>query len=98
MSSDRAIFSVTNHHVEGCGTPPRIDDATPNRYLGYFENEYGEQSIFAYDRAARKGTLYMGDAGWEHPHTVVDGLVPGLILSPGERAWLSACWKAATRG
>ncbi len=26
------------------------DDSEPNRYLGYFENEHGEQAIFVYDR------------------------------------------------
>lgn len=38
----------------------------------------------------------MGDAGWERAHAVVDGVVPGLILGADERAWLAACWKAAT--
>lgn len=95
--SNRPIFSVANHHVDGCGKPPQIDDSTLDRYLGYFENEHSEQSIFIYDRATKKGTLYMGDAGWERPHAVVDGAVPGLILSAAERAWLTACWAAATR-
>ena len=95
--SNRPIFSVANHHVDGCGDPPSIDDSTANRYLGYFENEHGEQAIFVYDRTSRQGVLYMGDAGWERPHAVVDGSVPELILGADERAWLSACWKAATR-
>ena len=56
------LFSVANHHVDSCGTPPQIDESTPNRYLGYFENEHGEQTIFIYDRTTKKGTLYMGDA------------------------------------
>ena len=37
----RPIFSVANHHADGCGTPPRIDGAAPTRYVGYFENRHG---------------------------------------------------------
>jgi hypothetical protein len=93
----QVIFSVANQHVEGCGKPPSIDNREPNGYRGYFENDYGEQAIFVYNRTTGEGTLYMGDAGWETPHRVLNGAIPNLILSPAERAWLDACWKAATR-
>lgn len=92
--TEPAIFSVTNHHVPGCGTPPRIDDAAPGQYRGYFENEYGEQAVFVYDRTMQQGTLYLGDAGWETAYRVRDGVVPGLILSQLEQAWLRTCWTA----
>ena len=92
--SDIPIFSVTNHHVTSCGSPPQIDDTPPNCYRGYFENEHGEQAIFVYDRATGDATLYMGDAGWERPHRVADGRVPGLVLNAPEQAWLAACWQA----
>jgi hypothetical protein len=46
--SEQAIFRVTNHHADACGAPPAIDDSEPNHYLGYFENEHGEQAIFVY--------------------------------------------------
>jgi hypothetical protein len=95
--SEQPIFRVTNHHTNACGTPPTINDSEPNRYLGYFENEHGEQAIFVYDRTRRAGTLSLGDAGWERSHEVVDGAVPGVVLGAAERAWLAACWKAATR-
>jgi hypothetical protein len=97
--SEHPIFRVTNHHTDACGTPPAIDDSVPDRYLRYFENEHGEQAIFIYDRARRSGTLSLGDAGWEHSHAVVEGAVAGLALGAlgaVERAWLAACWKAAT--
>jgi hypothetical protein len=94
---EKPIFSVTNHHAEGCGAPPHVDDSAPKRYRGYFENEHGEQSVFVYDRATGTGTLQMGDAGWEVVHAVVDGDVPGLRLRPTERTWLAACWTAAVR-
>ncbi len=90
-----AIFSITNHHTPACGTPPRIDDAAPPQYRGYFENRYGEQAIFVYDETRRQGTLYLGDAGWDTPYPVVDGQVPDLLLGRDEQAWLRACWRAA---
>jgi hypothetical protein len=94
--SEQPIFRVTNHHTGACGRPPAIDDSEPNRYLGYFENEHGEQAIFVYDRARRAGTFWLGDAGWERSHPVVEGAVPGVGLGATERAWLAARWKAAT--
>lgn len=90
------IFAVGNHHIESSGKPPQIDDSAPNCYHGYFENEFGEQAIFVYDRTCHEGTLYLGDAGWEQPYRVIGGIVPGLQLGEAERAWLTACWKAAT--
>jgi hypothetical protein len=92
----RPIFAVSNHHVASCGEPPCIDDSKPKQYRGYFENAHGEQAIFVYDRAAKKGTLYMGDAGWDEPRPVKQGRVPGLIMGAEEQAWLAACWQAAT--
>jgi len=44
-STDTPLFSVRNHHVAECGTPPRIDDLRPSQYLGYFENQYGERQF-----------------------------------------------------
>jgi hypothetical protein len=90
------LFHVRNHHSASCGTPPPIDDHSPSQYLGYFENQYGEQAVFVYDRDSSQAVLYLGDAGWESPHVVVDGGVPDLVLSETERLWLRACWQAAT--
>jgi hypothetical protein len=94
--TDPPLFSVRNHHSAECGTPPRIDDRSPRRYLGYFENQHGEQAVLVYDRDSRQAMLYLGDAGWEMPHKVVDGSVPDLTLSEIERLWVRACWQAAT--
>ena len=62
--SEQAIFRVTNHHADACGAPPAIDDSEPNHYLGYFENEHGEQAIFVYDRTRQAGTLSLGMPSW----------------------------------
>jgi hypothetical protein len=92
---DTPLFCVRNHHSSDCGTPPGIDDSSPSQYLGYFENQHGEQAVFVYDRDSRQAMLYLGDAGWEKPHQVLEGAVPDLILSETERLWVRACWQAA---
>jgi len=52
--------------------------------------------IFVFDRGSGMGWLYAGDAGWETPYEVVDGVAQGLVLAPEEGLWLRLCWKAAT--
>jgi hypothetical protein len=65
--SNQPLFQVTNHHGEACGIPPQIDEQTfPGVYRSYFENQNGDQVIFLYDFEQERGTLYMGDAGWDH--------------------------------
>jgi hypothetical protein len=48
---DAPLFVVHNHHAEGCGTPPAIDDRTEDDvvYRAYFENECGEQWLLRWD-------------------------------------------------
>ena len=94
--SDAPLFQVRNHHSAACGTPPHLDELLPNQYLSYFENQYGEQVVFVYDRDSNQAVLYLGDAGWETAHVVVDGAVPDLVLFETERLWVRACWQAAT--
>ena len=93
---DAWLFHVRNHHSAACGTPPHLDELLPNQYLSYFENVYGEQAVFVYDRDASQAILYLSDAGWQTPHAVVDGGVPDLVLSVTELQWVRACWLAAT--
>ena len=52
--------------------------------------------MFVFDGSTRTATLYLGDAGWETGHAVIDGLVPDLVLGEAELLWLRACWQAAT--
>ena len=97
MSDRSLILQISNHHAARCGTPPRIEER-PGQYLGYFENQYSEQMIFVFDRCLGTGRLYAGDAGWETPYEVVDGVAQELILTPEEGLWLRACWEAAIAG
>lgn len=87
------LFTVSNHHVSG-EEPPRIDGDDPNSYHSYFENRYGEQSLFVCRHGTQEAKVYSGDAGWT-AFLVVDGKVPGLILAPEEAVWLSACLMAS---
>ena len=97
MNDEHIILQIANHHTPACGTPPRIEEQ-PGQYLGYFENEYGEQMIFVFDRSSGTGRLYAGDAGWETPYEVVNGVAQELIMGSEESLWLRACWHAATAG
>jgi len=94
--SERPIFRVTNRHTDACGTPPAVDDSEPDRYLGYFENQYGQQATFVYDRARRRERCGWAMRDGSVRTRVVEGAVAGVVLGATERAWLVACWKAAT--
>ena len=95
FSEKRSIlFTVSNHHTVQCGQPPNVDGDEPNTYHGYFENRYGEQSIFVYSRDASEAVVFCGDADWK-AYPVRNGLPKGLVLSPEERIWLQACLQAS---
>lgn len=95
-TGDGLVFTARNHHAADCGTPPAIDESVPSQYIGYFENSYGEQAVFVYDRDSGRATLRKGDRGWDNPIEVVEGGAIGVILTPAELLWLQACWLAAT--
>ena len=62
------VFAANNTHSGRCGEPPRLRN-TDNLglYYGYFENRYGEQFVFTFDRATKTGTVSGGDLGWGNP-------------------------------
>lgn len=91
------IFTAVNHHPEEAGQPPNLRSDERGRYVGYFENEYGEQFLFVYDRASQTGTLWGGDLDWDEPVPVVNGLAVDTVLDEPELMWLLACWRAARR-
>jgi hypothetical protein len=90
------ILSIRSHHAADCGAGPFVDGDDPHLYLGYFENSQGEQWIFSFHRQTRKAQLHGGDSGWKTAYDVRKGTVTELILSSEEKAWLQACWKAAS--
>ena len=69
-SDARLVFSAHNTHHERCGAPPRLRNTdNPGLYHGYFENRYGEQFVFTFDRATGTGMVSGGDLGWGEPRT-----------------------------
>jgi hypothetical protein len=97
QSENQPLFTVSNHHTEHCGQPPSLDGDEPNTYHGYFENRYGEQSIFVYKRDTGAAVVICGDAGWS-AYPVRNGHPEGLVLAPEERIWLQACLRACGAG
>jgi hypothetical protein len=91
------VLSVENVHTESCGLPPAIAKGQDDdRYVGYFENRYGEQWVVEIDREAKTGVLRGGDIGWDQRVELRNGGVLDILLSRDEQAWLVACWRAAT--
>ena len=86
------LLRVSNRHA----VAPAIEER-PGRYLGYFENRFGEQLVFMHDDGELVGTVFHGDGDWE-PRRVRDagGLpdVGDLVLGEEEQAFLRACWIA----
>ena len=97
------LLDLTNHHPAPAPAPAPapVIERRPGRYVGYFENAFGEQLVFVHDAGAADATLYLGDVDWE-PRRVSDenGLpdVGDLILNREERAFLCACWIATASG
>ena len=92
------LLQILNKHSPSCGDPPILDGNDPDLYIGYFENGYGEQWIFAYDRSSQTARLRGGDIGWDTSIPVHDGNAEDVILGGSEQAWLHACWLAAVHG
>ena len=70
------VFAAHNNHDPRCGSPPRLrNTSAPGLYYGYFENRYGEQFIFTFDRATGTGTVSGGDLGWDDRKSFTRGLL-----------------------
>ncbi len=84
------LLRVGNRHAAA----PTIEER-PGRYLGYFENKFGEQLVFVHEAGELAATLFHSDVAWE-PRRVTDASgLPGvgdLVLNEEERAFLMACW------
>lgn len=89
------LFQIWNTHAADCGEPPTITNKTTDKYYGYFQNRFGDQWVFVYNRETKVGELHGGDTGWETVSVVRDGKVD-VTLGKAEAAWLLACWMAAT--
>jgi len=91
------IFTIDNNHISSCGTIPEIDKE--NKYIGYFENEYGEQSFFIGDYDKKKAIIRGGDFGWETEIEISLGMTEfNYIFNLPEILWISNCFTTMTRG
>jgi hypothetical protein len=89
------LLKISNHHAVSSGDPPIIEDTKPEKYIGYFENIFGEQWIFTRDRATGVATLRGGDIGWNRMIDVTDGSTGDLTLNASEVHWLECCLLAS---
>lgn len=64
------VFAAYNNHVEECGKPPNLSNQKNRDYFGYFENRYGEQFVFRYDRSRKVGAVCGGDCDWGNSFAV----------------------------
>ncbi len=76
------VFAAHDTHDERCGPPPHLrNTANHGLYYGYFENCYGEQFVFTFDRATRTGMVSGGDLGWGDPKAFTLGLLDEVLRS-----------------
>ena len=93
---NQVLLEIENIHDEECGQPPTLRK-TAGKYLGYFENSFGEQWVLEIDRQAKTGILRSGDVGWDEQILIVDSRINSdIVLGEDEFAWASTCWRAAT--
>lgn len=89
------VITIKNRQSKDCGNPPDLKPSI-DQMVGYFENEYGEQSVFIFDKSKKEGLFYSGDAGWDTPFpmTIVNGKVVALdlVLTPKEKEWFVLCF------
>jgi hypothetical protein len=88
------LLEIDNAHVAECGAPPLLD--ATDKYLGYFENCYGEQWVFIGDRNTGEAVIRGGDAGWETEFMVSRNrpCPAGLVLNDPEKHWIITCFMA----
>jgi len=91
------LLKIPNHHAATCGDPPIVSGDESHLYIGYFENEHGEQWIFTRDRKTGIATLRGGEIGWNTAIDVTADESPGLVMNSSELTWFWACMKASEK-
>jgi len=85
QAREHKVITVHNKHVESCGEPSDIvSKSGDGKYIGYFENQHGEQVVLVYDFEKKLGILRMGDAGWENEYTVVETKLGLVAMKNGD--------------
>ncbi len=87
------LLEIGNSHVADCGSPPSLD--ATDKYVGYFENPFGEQWVFIGDRKTGKAVVRGGDVGWERETEIsFDRPCPDMVLDEAEKLWVITCFMA----
>ena len=88
------LLEIDNAHGAECGAPPLLD--ATDKYLGYFENTYGEQWVFIGDRKTGEAVVRGGDVDWatEYKVSVKKPCPAGLVLNEPEKHWIITCFMA----
>jgi hypothetical protein len=88
------LLEIDNLHSAECGAPPSLDAA--DKYVGYFENGFGEQWMFIGDRKTGEAVIRGGDAGWatEFNLSLKNPCPPTLVLNDAEKHWIITCFMA----
>ena len=86
------LLEIDNVHVSDCGHPPFID--ATGKYVGYFENPYGEQWVFIGNPKTGKAVIRGGDAGWENEYKIsLKSPCPNLaFLNEPVKLWIITCF------
>ncbi len=88
------LLKIGNTHSESCGTPPILNAS--NNYIGYFENQYGEQWVFIGDIEKESAEIYGGDIDWAGLKIDLKKPVPDTILNQPEAHWIISCLMGMT--
>lgn len=85
------IFTIKNYHIEDSGKILNLE--LEGKYIGYYENTYGDQFIFIGDPDSGRATVKGGDLGWENEIVLFDGMGKvDWVLSYEEILWMSHCY------
>jgi hypothetical protein len=91
MEKQDHMVEIDNNHVQQCGKEPRINNKTCS-YVGYFENEHGEQWVVFRPKNSDEVYLRGGDIGWRN--VVVIGskdVIDKVSMNMAEKTWLLSC-------
>jgi len=70
------VFAAHTTHDPSCWRAPRTRNTdNPGLCYGYFENHFGEQFVFTFDRASGTGTVSGGDIECDNSKAFTLGLV-----------------------
>lgn len=98
QGQDSTILSISNNHTNAFPYKTLLVPSDKARYVGYYQNDHGEQWVFIYGKEYGGGLLIGGDLGWDTVVPLGNGAVPinqQVSLSQGEQLWLYSCWMAS---